>query len=79
MSPYTHGKVALLAKLGLDADGFADLAQEDDTEESLEKKVPTLMAKGVDSSPAWGGQSSLESGDAGTRNHQLGLPRSGAV
>lgn len=64
----------------LDADAFAQFAEQDRTDEDTHAGVQTPEpAKGVDKTPAWSGGNSLESGDAGTRNYQMGLPRSGAV
>lgn len=65
---------------GLDADTFAQFAEEDQTDQHTESPDgPPPFAKNVDKAPAWSGQNSMEAGDAGTRNYQLGLPRSGAV
>jgi len=64
----------------LDADAFAQFAEQDRTDENIDNGVQTSEpAKGVDKKPAWSGGNSLESGDVGTRNYQMGLPRSGAV
>ena len=80
MRPYDHGRYVLLTKLGLDADAFVQYAHEDDTDEYVNQNTTKEdMSNKIDKAPAWGSQSSMESGDAGTRNYQMGLPRAGAV
>jgi hypothetical protein len=61
-----------------DASTFVDFAQTDDTEEASSRPAASLdMHNGR--SPNWSGKSSLESGDAGMRNYEMGLPRTGGV
>ena len=80
---YRQGAQQALVKLGMSADAFAEFAEQDQTTTDSENpngpENPPAIAKGVDKSPAWSGQNSLESGDAGTRNYQMGLPRAGGV
>lgn len=76
MTPRQLGRLFALQKLGMDAASFAAMAQEDET-----KATEKVVAKSLDveKTPSWSGSSSLESGDAGTRNQQLGLPRFSGV
>lgn len=80
---YTYGAQRALIKLGMSADTFAEFAEQDQTDAGSENpngpENPPAIAKNVDKTPAWSGQNSLESGDAGTRNYQMGLPRAGGV
>jgi hypothetical protein len=80
---YTYGARQALIKLGMSADTFAEFAEQDQTDVDSENPNgaanPPAIAKNVDKTPAWSGQNSLESGDAGTRNYQMGLPRAGGV
>jgi hypothetical protein len=82
-SYYTHGAKQALIKLGMSADMFAEFAEQDQTNVDSENPNgpanPPAIAKNVDKTPSWSGQNSLESGDAGTRNYQMGLPRAGGV
>lgn len=67
-------------KLGLNADMFVEHVQNDDTENYSDKSdVKDDKDNKLDKAPAWGSQSSMEAGDAGTRNYQMGLPRTGMV
>lgn len=62
------------AGLGVaDAESFVNFVEKDPTEDVLDGKldIPNLDEKAVH----WGGKASLESGDTGTRNEQMGLPR----
>lgn len=80
MNHYQLGSHEALQDLGLDADHFAQFAANDATDEvNPSANRNPEFAKGVDKSPTWSGANSLEAGDVGTRNHQMGLPRSGAV
>lgn len=80
MYSYRLGRREGLLKLGLDAEDFAQLMQQDDTAEFSDQNATSIdQEKNIGKTPAWGSQSSMESGDAGTRNYQMGLPRSGAV
>lgn len=84
---YRQGARHALLKLGMSpdisADMFAEFAEQDQTSVDSQSpngpENPPAIAKGVDKTPAWSGQNSLESGDAGTRNYQLGVPRAGGV
>jgi hypothetical protein len=80
---YTHGAEQALIKLGMSADMFAQFAEQDQTSVDSENpngaENPPAIAKNVDKTPSWSGQNSLESGDAGSRNYQMGLPRAGGV
>lgn len=73
---YKLGAQDAAQQLGLTAELFADHAKKDDTRanEKGVKKVDPLEKK-----PNWSGSSSLESGDSGTRNEQMGLPRFSGV
>jgi hypothetical protein len=86
MNFYKLGAEQALQDLGmpvdgaLDADGFAQFAEQDQTGEVAQSgDTPPPFAKNVDKTPAWSGQNSMEAGDAGTRNYQMGLPRVGAA
>lgn len=80
MHAYSLGRRAGLLKLGLDAEAFTQLIQQDDTADFADQNATKKdQTQNIDKTPAWGSQSSMESGDAGTRNYQMGLPRSGAV
>lgn len=80
MHPYNQGRRLAFLKLGLDAEAFAQIAQEDDADDFVNQNDTAKdMSKNIDKPPAWGGQASMESGDAGTRNYQMGLPRAGGV
>ena len=84
---YTEGARLALVKLGMSADTFAEFAEQDQTNIDSENPngpdnppdIAKSIAKNVDKTPAWSGQNSMESGDAGTRNYQMGLPRAGGV
>lgn len=77
---YMQGQQAAMQSMQLDADAFAEFAEEDVTEtKNSPDTEEQMMAKGVDTTPNWGGAGSLEGGDAGTRSYQMGLPRSGSV
>jgi hypothetical protein len=80
---YTRGARQALIKLGLSADDFSEFAEQDQTNVDSENpngtENPPAIAKNIDKTPAWSGQNSMESGDAGTRNYQMGLPRAGGV
>lgn len=80
MRLYNHGRRMLLMKLGLDAEAFTQMVQQDDTADFVNQNTTSKdMNQNLDKAPAWGSQSSMEAGDAGTRNYQMGLPRAGAV
>ena len=63
------------------SEDFVNFAQGDDTDEEANpnKPPPTQAGTIPEKPPNWSGNASLEGGDAGTRNYQMGLPRSGAV
>ncbi len=80
MNYYTSGCLTALQKLGFDAESFAEVAQQDDTANFvIDKSTDPKKLEGAGKPVTWGGQASMESGDAGTRNYQMGLPRSGGV
>lgn len=80
MRLYDLGRLAAFEKVGLDADTFAQLAQEDDADDFVNQNgTPTDQPNNVNKPPAWSGQTSMEAGDSGTRNYQMGIPRSGGV
>jgi hypothetical protein len=80
MRLYDLGRLAAFEKVGIDADAFAQMAQQDDTGEFVNQNGdPDDQASNVNKPPAWSGQTSMDAGDAGTRNYQMGLPRSGGV
>lgn len=68
---YVLGCKKAMAELG--ADQFVQFVQNDDIAEAID--APMLPETKEDTAANWGGKSSLEGGDAGTRNEQLGLPR----
>lgn len=63
------------------AEDFAAFANSDDTAEVADPTAEKIPPPGTleEKSPAWSSQTSLDSGDAGTRNHQMGVPTPGAV
>ncbi len=63
------------------AEDFVSFAQSDATNDETDPNKPPPTAAGTipEKPVGWGGNSSLEGGDAGTRNYQMGLPRSGAA
>lgn len=63
------------------SDEFVSFVQQDGTEDETgnDKPKPTEAGTIPEKPPHWSGNASLEGGDAGTRNYQMGLPRSGAV
>lgn len=65
---------------GLSADAFAEFAEQDNTEELANPNQEGLpMADEGEKKPHWGGNASLDAGDAGTRGMEMGLPTSGAA
>lgn len=74
---YLEGAKLASAGLGLDADAFVQFAHQDETEES--NAGTRLRPINEEKAVHWSGQASLESGDTGTRNEQMGLPRNGGV
>lgn len=71
-SYYKQGQLDALTSMGLTADGFAEQVQNDETRATEKAKDQQLPAgKNV----SWSGAASLDAGDAGTRNEQMGLPR----
>ena len=74
---YKLGADEAAQQLGLTAELFAEHAKKDETRANEKGKVapnPTDNKK-----PNWSGASSLEGGDTGTRNEQMGLPRFSGV
>lgn len=63
----------------LTADAFTQFAQSDGTAEEADPNKEMSETPDEDSKPHWSGKSSLEAGDAGTRNHEMGLPTFGGV
>lgn len=59
------------------ADDFVNFTEEDQTEDALNGNLD--LQNTDEKNVHWGGKASLEGGDAGTRNEQLGLPRFNGV
>jgi len=76
MNMYKLGAQDAAQQLGFTSALFAQHAQKDDTRANEKGKADP---KPVEKKPSWGGVSSLESGDTGTRNEQMGLPRFSGV
>lgn len=81
---YTLGAVHAFEKLGmydqvpqvaapLAAEQFTEFAKNDDTEETLLN--PAQVNPSYDKPVHWSGRSSLDSGDAGTRQNEMGVPK----
>jgi hypothetical protein len=65
---------------GKGSDEFADFAQKDNTDQVMDGSAMPATAGNTDEKPThWSGNASLEGGDAGTRNYQMGLPRFGGT
>lgn len=73
---YKLGADEAAQQLGLTAELFAEKATEDKTRASEKGK---LKVDPLEKKPNWSGASSLEAGDSGTRNEQMGLPRFSGV
>jgi len=68
------------ASQGQGSDSFAEFAQKDNTDEVIDGNAMPPASGNVDEKPThWSGNASLEGGDAGTRNYQMGLPRFGGT
>jgi hypothetical protein len=80
MNNYQAGCLSALTKLGFSADEFAELVQQDDTDEFVNQTStnPEILKK-LNTTPAWSDKSTLDAGDVGTRVHEMGLPRFGGV
>jgi hypothetical protein len=74
---YLQGAKTASLGLGLDANAFVQFAHEDTTEDASNGVRPTAAPD--EKAVHWSGRTNLESGDTGTRNEQLGVPRGGAV
>jgi len=74
---YKQGQQQALVKLGLDANMFVQAVNEDTTQEQRERTHahPVHEEKPMH----WSGAANIQGGDTGTRNEQMGLPRSQAV
>lgn len=74
---YQYGQQQALVKLGFDADTFVQTVNEDTTQEQRESthSRPVNEEKPMH----WSGAANIQGGDTGTRNEQMGLPRSQAV
>jgi len=76
--PYWLGRKHAQLQMGLStADDFASHVGEGPPDSS-QSDVP-VGDKEVDSPPHWGGRVSLDGGDVGTRQLEMGLPSSSAV
>lgn len=65
---------------GLTSDAFVNFAESDDTSEIADPTQDELPeAAGDEKKPHWGGNASLDAGDAGTRGMEMGLPVPGAA
>lgn len=62
---------------GNSAEQFTEFVKKDDTEEAL--LHPAQVNPNYDKPVHWSGRSSLDSGDAGTRQNEMGLPRFNGV
>lgn len=76
---YLEGVKAASMGLGLDAEAFVQFAHDDTTEDVQNGAQIPADKPGASTGVNWSGRSSLESGDTGTRNEQMGLPRSAGV
>lgn len=74
---YLTGIKTAAQAVGLDADAFVQFAHEDDTADSMENQKAPLYNE--EKPVHWSGAATLQGGDTGTRNEQLGLPRSQSV
>jgi hypothetical protein len=74
---YAQGCKTASHQLGINADAFVQFANEDPTVEHLEnQKAPPMREE----RPVhWSGAANVQGGDTGTRNEQMGLPRSQSV
>jgi hypothetical protein len=74
---YIRGSKTASMQMGLDADAFARFANEDPTPEHMESQKSPLMRE--ERPVHWSGAANVQGGDTGTRNEQMGLPRSQSV
>jgi len=62
------------------ADAFVEFAHQDNTAQEADPNTQIEEAPGIeDKKPAWSGNASLDGGDAGTRNYEMGLPQASSV
>jgi hypothetical protein len=76
--PYEQGRMEAMQTLGItDAEGFAQMAEQDDTEAYVNQmdSDPENLKK-LNKTPAWGEKSTLDAGDYSTRSHEMSAPRS---
>lgn len=80
---YLAGQIKAATDLGLkpSADVFVQFAKgfSPDNEDMQDWSDKSKTEKSIESKPRWSGRASLEAGDVGTRNVEMGLSSSGAV
>lgn len=74
---YLNGIKTASHQMGLDADMFVQFANDDPTAQEMENQKTPLMRQ--ERPVHWSGAANVQGGDTGTRNEQMGLPRSQSV